>query len=102
MEWSTVMRKKQASEDDNGAYSSLLIMNEKEKLRLLYLDDISLSGMLNQYVLTSAGTNTREAILNQEEKDVMLLAKMGKQVSPNEVVIPSYKSNALRLVKITF
>jgi hypothetical protein len=102
LEWSSVMRKKQASEDDNGAYSSLLIMNEKDKLRLMYLDDISLSATLNQYILNSSGTNTREPILNQEDKDVMLLPKMGKQISPNEVVIPSYKNSALRLVKITF
>lgn len=102
LEWNTVMRKKQASEDDNGAYSSFLIMNEKEKLRFLYLDDISISGTLNQYVLSSTGKYDRNAILNQEERDVMLLPKMGRQVSPAEVVIPSYKGNELKLVKITF
>ncbi len=102
MEWSSVMRKKQASEDDNGTYSSFLIMNEKEKLRFIYLDDISTSGTLNAYVLSSAGKYTRDILFNQEDKDIMLLPKMGKQVSPNEVVLPSYKNNALRLVKITF
>jgi len=102
MEWSSVMRKKQASEDDNGTYSSFLLMNEKEKLRFLYLDDISSSGTLNQYVLTSKGKYERGVIFNQEDKDVMLLPKLGKQVSPNEAVLPSYKSNSLRLVKITY
>jgi len=102
MEWSSVMRKKQASEDDNGTYSSFLIMNEKEKLRFIYLDDISTSGTLNAYVLSSAGKYTRYILFNQDDKDIMLLPKMGKQVSPNEVVLPSYKNNALRLVKITF
>jgi hypothetical protein len=102
MEWSTVLRKKQASEDDNGAYSSFMIMNEKDKLRLLYLDDISLAAGLNEYTLSSNGKSDRGSILNQEEKDVMLLPKMGKQISPNEVVIPSFKSNTLRLVKLTF
>ena len=102
MEWSSVMRKKQASEDDNGTYSSFLIMNEKEKLRFIYLDDISTTGTLNEYVLSSMGKYNREVLFNQEDKDIMLLPKLGKQVSPNEVVIPSYKSNALRLVKISF
>jgi hypothetical protein len=102
MEWSSVMRKKQASEDDNGTYSSFLIMNEKEKLRFIYLDDISASGTLNEYVLSSMGKYTREVLFNQEDKDIMLLPKLGKQVSPSEVVIPSYKNNALRLVKISF
>jgi hypothetical protein len=102
MEWSSVMRKKQASEDDNGTYSSFLTMNEKEKLRFVYLDDISFSGTLNAYVLNSMGKYTRDILFNQEDKDVMLLPKLGKQVSPNEIVLPSYKNNALRLVKLTF
>ncbi|HLP51961.1 MAG TPA: hypothetical protein VK154_13825 [Chitinophagales bacterium] len=102
MEWSSVMRKKQASEDDNGTYSSFLLMNEKEKLRFIYLDDISASGVLNEYVLGSMGRYDRTTLLNQEEKDIMLMPKLGKQISPNEVVLPSYKGNALRLVKIAF
>ena len=102
VEWNSVMRKKQASEDDNGAFSSFLLMNEKEKLRFMYLDDVSTAGALNQYVLTSTGKNDRSVVLNQEEKDIMLLPKMGKQIAPNEVVIPSYKNNAFRIVKITF
>lgn len=102
MEWSSIMRKKQASEDDNGTYSSFLIMNEKEKLRFIYLDDISSGATLNQYVLNSDGKYERKVLLNQEERDVMLLPKMGKQISPNEVVLPSYKGNELKLVKITF
>lgn len=102
MEWSSVMRKKQASEDDNGIYSSFLIMNEKDRLRFIYLDDISSSGVLNEYTLTSVGKTNRETILNQEEKDMMLLPKIGKQISPNEVIIPSYKNGALQLAKITF
>jgi hypothetical protein len=102
MEWSSVMRKKQTSEDDNGTYSSFLIMNEKEKVRFIYLDDIAGSGTLNEYVLSSAGQYERDALLNQEEKDVMLIPKMGKQISPNQLIMPSFKSNAFRLVKITF
>jgi len=102
VEWNSVLHKKQASEDDNGAYSSFLIANEKDKLHFLFLDDISTSGELNQYVLTSDGKSKREPVLNMEEKDVMLLPKLGKQVSPNQVVIPSYKNGALRLTKITF
>ncbi len=102
MEWSSIMRKKQSSEDDNGTYSSFLITNEKDKLRFLYLDDISTSGSLTQYVLNSGGKYDRKVVMSQEDRDIMLLPKMGRQISPNEVVLPSYKSNELRLVKITF
>lgn len=101
-EWNSVMRKKQMSEDDNGAYSSFLIMNEKDKLRLLYVDDVINSGSLNQFILNSDGTTDKKTIFNQDDKDVYLLPKMGRQTTPNEVVIPSFKGNALRIVKITF
>jgi hypothetical protein len=100
--WHAVMRKKQASEDDNGVYSSFLLMNEKDKLRFLYLDDISTSGILNQYILTSEGKSERSVILNQEDKEVMLLPKLGRQVSPNEVVMPSYLNGTFKLLKITY
>ena len=102
IQWYSVMRKKQASEDDNGAYSSFMTMNEKDRLRFMYLDDISTSGSLGEYVLTSDGKNSRDILLNQEEKEVMLLPKMGRQVAPNEVILPSYMNGLLRLVKITF
>ncbi|MDB5282873.1 MAG: hypothetical protein JWO06_1948 [Bacteroidota bacterium] len=102
VQWYSVMRKKQASEDDNGAYSSFMTMNEKDKLRFMFLDDISIAGSLAEYVLTSDGKNSRDILLNQEEKEVMLLPKMGRQVAPNEVILPSYMNGMLRLAKVTF
>jgi hypothetical protein len=102
MEWHAVMKKKQSSEDDNGVYSSFLTVNEKDRLRFLFLDDISTAGILNQYTLTSDGKTDRKAVLNQEDKDVMLLPKSGRQVSPNEAVMPSYINGMLKLVRITY
>ncbi|MBL0310112.1 MAG: hypothetical protein IPP77_10660 [Bacteroidetes bacterium] len=102
MEWNSVMRKTQKSEDDNGAYSSFLIMNEKDKLRLIYVDDLMGGGTLTQYILNSDGTSEKKTLLSQNDNDVLLLPKLGKQITPNQVVIPSYKSNSLRLLKIAF
>ncbi len=102
LEWHSVMRKKQASEDDNGIYSSFMLMNEKEKLRFIYLDDISTNSSVYNYYLSSEGMTDKDVLLNQEERDLMLMPKMGKQISPEEVAIPSYKNGSLRLVKITF
>lgn len=102
LDWRSIMRKKQVSEDDNGAYSSFLVMNEKDRLRFLYLDDVSNNAVLNEYLLYSIGKTERNTLFNQEDRDLMLLPKMGKQISPNEVVIPSYRGNSLRLVKIIY
>ncbi|MCW5906794.1 MAG: hypothetical protein KIS94_02960 [Chitinophagales bacterium] len=102
MEWYNIMRKKQASEDDNGVFSSFLIMNEKDKLRFVYLDDISASGALSQYTLSSEGKSQRQSLFNQEDRDLLLLPKLGRQISPAEAVIPSYKNGALQLIKLIF
>ena len=102
MEWHSVLRKKQSSEDDNGVYSSYLMLNEKDKLHFLYLDDASTAGSLNEYSLTSTGKLDKKLLTYQEEQDIMLMPKLGKQTAPDEVVIPSYKGGSLRLVKITF
>lgn len=101
-EWRAVMRKKQGSEEDNGIYSSFLISNERDKIRFIYLDEISTAAALREYVLSSNGEVTANNLLNQESKDVMLLPKAGKQVAPNELVIPSYLRSQLRLLKITY
>lgn len=102
VEWNAVLRKKQASEDDNGAFSSFFIANQKDVLRFIYLDDISSSADLNEYVLHSNGKSERKTLLNQEVSDLMLLPKSGRQIAPDAVVIPSYKSGVLKLTKINY
>lgn len=102
LEWTNIMRKKQVSEDDGGVFSSFLILNQKEQLRFVYLDDISTSGGVTQYTLKSEGKSERAALFNQEDKDLLLLPKMGKQISPAEAIIPSYKNGILQLVKLTY
>jgi hypothetical protein len=102
LDWRVIMRKKQGSEEDNGIYSSFLMSNERDKIRFIYLDEISTAATLREYILSSDGTVSSNNILYQESKDVMLLPKAGKQVAPYEVVIPSYLRNQLRLVKITY
>ncbi len=102
VEWNATMRKKQVSEDDNGAYSSFLVVNEKDQLHFVYLDEASWSGVLNEYTLTSTGSSNRRVILSQEEKDLLLMPKMGKQISPTEAVIPSYKSGVMQILKLSY
>jgi hypothetical protein len=96
------MRKKQQSEDDNGFNSSFAFMNEKDRVHLLYLDEISSSGAVNEYKLSSKGNADRAVLFSQDDKDIFLIPKLYKQVAPNELVIPSVKAGVFRLVRVQY
>jgi hypothetical protein len=102
LDWSNVMRKKQVSEDDAGANSSFALLNQKDKIHLIYMDDIAPSAPVDEYILNSTGISNRTTLFGQEEKDVFVLPKLAKQVSPNEVIMPSVRAGAFRLVRITY
>jgi hypothetical protein len=102
IDWQTILRKKQLTEDDNGYNSSFTFVNEKDKVHFLYLDEISSSGSLNEYKLNSTGTSERSVLFGQEDKDVSVIPRLGKQVAPNEVVMPSVKNGDFRLVRVQY
>ncbi len=102
IDWNAIMRKKQLSEDDDGFNSSFAFVNEKDKVHFLYLDEISSSASLDAYDLNSSGSSQRVILFGQEEKDVFLIPKLGKQVAPNEVAIPSVKNGSFRLAKVQY
>jgi hypothetical protein len=102
LDWNTIMRKKQQSEDDNGFNSSFAFMNEKDRVHLLYLDEISSSGAVNEYKLSSKGNADRAVLFSQDDKDIFLIPKLYKQVAPNELVIPSVKAGVFRLVRVQY
>ncbi len=102
LDWNTIMRKKQVSEEDNGFNSSFAFMNEKDKVHFLYLDEISTTGSANEYKLSSKGSADRTILFSQEDKDILLIPKLSKQVAPNELVIPSVKSGVFRLVRVQY
>lgn len=102
LEWSQVMRKKQSSEDDNGFNSSFGVMNQKDRLHFVFMDEIGSSGSVNEYVLNSKGESTRNNLFNQDDKDLFVIPRQLRQVAPDEVLMPSMKGTNFRLVKISF
>jgi hypothetical protein len=102
LDWNTVLKKKQVSEDDGAFNSSFAFANEKDKLHFLYLDEITGTGSANEYILSSRGTSERLILFNQEDKDVFLIPKLGRQVAPNELIIPSIRAGAFRLVRVQY
>jgi hypothetical protein len=101
-EWQAILRKKQVSEDDNGSFSSYAIMNTGDKIHFVYPVDIYSGADAAEYLISPTGELDRDILFNMADKDVMLVPKLAKQVSPRELVMPSYKKGSLRVVKITY
>ncbi len=102
LEWNSIMRKKQYSEEDNGFNSSFVCVNLKNQLRFIFPEDISFSSDINEFTLKSNGAFKKHMLFEQEDKDVFLVPKLGKQVALNEVLIPSIKKSELRILRVKY
>jgi len=102
LEWSQVLKKKQISEDDDGFFSSYMMGTGADKLHFIYNEEIYHKTSVSDYAVNRRGEFERKYMLNAGDKNVMLTPKLGRQISSNEVVIPSYKRSYLSFVKFTY
>ncbi len=97
-----IIRKKQVTENDNGSFSSFFIANNGVSLNLFYVDDVAVNAELVQEKLSNVLESRKKILLSQDEKNLMLIPKMAVQTQTNELVLPSYRNNDFRLIKINF
>ena len=97
-----IIKKRQASQNDMGSYSSFYIANLRDELKILFLDDIATDAHLSQARIEGKDKTRSTTVLNIGGKDVFPVIKMSKQTAPNELLIPSFKKNKLRLIKVNF
>lgn len=97
-----IVRKRQVSENDNGAFSSFSVMNEQDKLKLLFLDEIFEKANLSEYTYEEGTMNNPTSILNLGEKAVFPVVKLALQSEVNEIVVPSFSRNNVSLIKIVY
>ncbi len=102
IEWSQVLHKKQQTESDGGIFSSFALLIAPTELILIYNDFAGGTNVLSAFTMQSDGKVNRTEIFNADKKGLLPLAVAGKQVSPNEMVIPSLKKGYLQYLKILF
>jgi hypothetical protein len=100
--WSSIMHKKQYSQDDNGVYSSFFLMETPRRLRFLFNDEIRFENTVSEYVLNGRGEFDRNSLFHTRDLNLRLRFRDGIQVAANELVLPSEHRNRLRLVKMTY
>jgi len=101
-DWKLILHKKQATEGDGGFYSSFAMVIAKQKAYIMYNDETNGQTSVECYVVDAAGNQTRTELFNADRKGVMPTMKLAKQISANEILIPSFKRSFLQFIKITF
>lgn len=101
-DWHSILKKKQVSENDDGFYSSYSMLLTQNKLRFVYNEEIFKKTNINEYYITPKGEINRKSLFNSSNEDIMLMPKLGEQISSNEVIIPSYKDNKVSFLKFTY
>jgi|GEM_PF-2710000 len=102
IDWVQILPKQQYSQDDQGYYSSIGVMNSKNKIRLIFNETIS-QRLLNEFVLSSAGNFRIRSLLKTKEFKVRTAARYAKQISATEIVIPTFQDNdKMMLLKFSY
>lgn len=101
-DWFKVLRKRQVSEDDDGFFSSYALHTRGESLHFIYNDDIQQKANVVSYKAETNGEIKRAVILNASEQEMLCVPRLGKQISSNEIIIPAFRKNTLRLIKLSY
>ncbi len=100
--WEDVIRKKQISREDRGRNSSFALLNARRQLFFIFNEDISYNTNVLQYNMDTRGAINRHTMFNANSKELMLVPRRARQVSGNEIIIPSIYKNNLAFVKISY
>jgi hypothetical protein len=102
LDWKQVLHKKQATEGDGGYYSSYIMVIGTSMLQFIYNDVINGQTSVADFMIDATGKQQRSDVFNADRKGVMVIPRSSKQISPNELIMPSLKRNYLQFVKVSF
>lgn len=97
-----LIQKNQRTENDNGGYSSFAVLNSGTDIRLLYNDDSEAFYSLTEVCLDKTKEDRKKVLLNEEKKSVQLIPKLAIQTGINEIVMPSYRNDEFKLIRIKY
>jgi hypothetical protein len=99
--WNNVIAKEQY-DDENDDMISYQIMNTGGQLHFLFNMEERRINLLNDYTLSPGGEINRNPTLKNLDKGYEFMAKYGKQVSSNQIIIPCLYRNSICFAKIEY
>lgn len=100
--WTTVLHKKQYSQDDDATFSSFCMVRAPDRLHFLFNDEIKYENTCSEYVVNPLGEFDRNSLMNTFGQNLRLRFRDALQLNANECLVPSEFRNKLRLVLLKF
>ncbi|MBK9339141.1 MAG: hypothetical protein IPM98_22445 [Lewinellaceae bacterium] len=100
--WTTILHKKQYSQDDDATFSSFFLMRSPDRLHLLFNDEIKYENTCSEYIVNAVGDFDRNSLTNTFGQNLRLRFRDALQLNANECLVPSEFRNKLRLVLLKF
>jgi len=97
--WSQVLRKDQASLDDEGIYASFSGFLNSEKLILFYNGDIGRGNEVVGFSINDLGKSETTS-LSRIGDNISLLPRAGKQIDNETIIVPAINKKKIYLAKI--
>lgn len=103
IQWSEYLRKNQFSTNDEGFYSSYVLLNSGANLVFVYNENLSVNKQtISVNAINAKGDNMVERIHGNEDKNFTWVPRLGKQTGALELIVPCLKSKGLSFAKISF
>lgn len=102
LDWHAVLPKKQYSQDDDGLFSSCYIMTAPDQLRLIFNDEIAYENTVSAYQIDWQGEVVRNSLLSTDYQKLKIIFREAVQTGIYELLVPSERSNKLKIVRIEF
>jgi len=100
--WKNLLHKKQFSQDDNAFFSSFFLFTLPSRLLIVFNDDVRSNNIVSEFSISPSGKLNRSSLLSTAHQNLKLRFTGAVQVSNQSFIVPSEKSNELRLVKVTY
>lgn len=98
LHWTTVLHKKQYSQDDEATFSSYFLMLNEENIHFMFNDEIKYENTCSEYVVNALGEFDRNSLMNTFGQSLRLRFRDALQLNSSECLVPSEFRNKLRLV----
>ncbi len=99
--WSQVLRKDQASIDDEGIYASFSSFLNADQLTLIYNGNIGRENEVESIRIDNQGQSETKKLSKISDR-ISLLPRAGKQIDDETIIVPAINKKKMFLAKIVF